>query len=99
MVKKQDAVKFLSNGPSDRMFWVHDGHSFSNIEGLANELHSMDDKTFKYHSNKEKKDFSNWVSEVIGDKKLASDIMKAKNRISAYKKVQARVASLKKAAK
>ena len=99
MVTKQEAIKYLSNAQQDRLFWVHDGHCVSNLEGLAGELHSMNDSTFKYHMNKEKKDFSNWINEVIGDKKLGSEFLKAKNRVSAFKKVHARVAVLKKKAK
>jgi|SRR3989344_3413022 len=99
MVTKQEAQGFLSNVAGDRLFWVNDGHTIANLEGLANELKSMDNKTFKHHVNKEKNDFSNWVNDVVGDKELASDLRKAKTKPAAMKKVQERVDFLKKKAK
>ena len=99
MVTKQEAQRYLSNVPGDRLFWANDGHTISNLEGLAKELKSMDNKTFKHHVNKEKSDFGNWVNDIIGDKELATDLIKAKTKPTALKKVQERVDFLKKKAK
>ena len=50
----------------------------------------MSDQTFAYHSNEIRKDFSHWVRDVIGDKKLAKDLEKASNREKAARIVEER---------
>lgn len=62
---------------------------------LESALKKMSDDTFRYHLNETKNDFSIWVKEVIGDEKLARDILKSQNRANALKSVTARVAWLK----
>ena len=47
----------------------------------------MSDETFYYHSNQEKRDFSNWVQDVIKDEKLARDLAKSENRLQAARRV------------
>lgn len=95
-VTRGDAERFLNDVPEEYQFWVNDGTTIKNIEQLADSLRNMDDQTFRYHSNNEKTDFSNWIRNVIGDEKLARDLVKNKNKISAYNKVRERLALLKK---
>jgi hypothetical protein len=54
----------------------------------------MTDETFAYHSNVEKKDFTNWVRDIIGDEKLAKDPEKATSRTQAAKQASSRVSFL-----
>ena len=49
---------------------------------------------FTYHVNKEKNDFKNWVSDVVGDKKLANDIDKPKSKEHILNKVNKRISQL-----
>lgn len=98
MVTKEEAVKYLSDAPAEHCFWVSDGHILKNLSELAGSLSQMDDGTYSYHANKEKNDFSKWVGDTIGDKKLANDLMSSKTRDSAVKKLNSRLAVLKKKA-
>ena len=54
----------------------------------------MTDETYGYHWNTEKKDFSNWVRDVIGDVELAKDLEEATSRSLASSQVTTRIASL-----
>jgi hypothetical protein len=54
----------------------------------------MPDEAFAFHSNAEKSDFSNWVRDVIGDEKLARDLIKSPNQMQAAKCVTTRIAFL-----
>ena len=71
---KEEAKKFLAKVPEECVFWCHDGRIFRDMQELAEALGNMTDETFAYHSNGEKKDFSQWVGDIIGDAKLAKDL-------------------------
>ena len=88
------ALKFLGDVPEDKVFYSHDGRILKNVSDLSIALGEMSDETFAYHSNTEKTDFSNWVKDVIGDEKLASDIQKSGSRLRAAKAVFDRIAFL-----
>lgn len=96
MVTKEEAKKYLSDVPTPQCFWVNNGPILKNLEELAGVLKELSNESFMHHVNKEKNDFSAWINEVIGDKKLANDLLSAKNRDSASKKVIKRIDSLKK---
>ena len=98
MVSREEARKYLNNAPSEHNFWVCDGSVLRNLDDLSNLLSHMNEETFSYHSNKDKNDFSNWITDILGDKKLAEELLKAKTRNLAMKKVKERVSMLKKRA-
>jgi len=54
---------------------------------------------FKHHVAPENNDFTNWINDVIGDKKLANDLKKANTKKSTIEKLKKRIQSLKKIAK
>lgn len=87
---------FLANVPEANRFWCHDGSVLSNLADLSKALATMGDDTFKYHSNREKSDFGNWVKDIIGDKQLALSLNRIKNRTVAAQKVSERLKSLSK---
>jgi len=93
-VTKQEAQRFLDNVPVEYVFHCCDGRSIQNLRGLRDTLADMADDIFVYHSTPSKSDFSNWAKDVIGDKKLASDLSKAKSRSQALNAVSRRVAFL-----
>ena len=95
MVTKEEAVKYLSDAPAEQCFWVSDGHVLKNLSELAGTLPQIDDNTYSYHANKEKNDFSKWVSDILGDKQLANDLLSSKTKNSAVKKLNSRLALLK----
>jgi hypothetical protein len=88
---KYDAQKFLAIVPEEYVFRCHDGRVLKNMQELEEALATMADETFAYHSNSEKKDFSNWVRDIIGDEKLAKDLENALDRNQAARIVASRV--------
>jgi hypothetical protein len=55
----------------------------------------MPEETFRYHSNETKTDFSNWVRDVIGDEKLARDLLGCAGAAQAAVSVRKRITWLK----
>jgi hypothetical protein len=94
-ITKAMALERLGDVPEDKRFWCHDGRYLKNLEELGAALEEMSDETFGYHSNEGKTDFSNWVRDVIGDEKLARDLLKATSPAQAAQSVSARVKFLK----
>jgi hypothetical protein len=94
MTLKEQAQKLLAKVPDEYVFRCQDGRILRDMKELAEALATMTDETFAYHSNAEKKDFSKWVRDVIGDEKLAKDLEKAGNRAQAAKQAATRVATL-----
>ena len=98
MVTKEEAKKYLSNVPDDRCFWVNNGPVLRNLAQLAKAISSMSNDTFSYHANNNKNDFSSWINDVVGYKKLAGEMASSKNRASALKKLMENLNYLKKRA-
>ena len=98
MVTKDEARGYLRDVAPEQCFWVNNGPILKNLDELANALQEISDDTYSHHVDSEKNDFSNWINDVIGDKKLANDLLSSKNKESVLKKVRNRVNSLKKTA-
>ncbi len=90
----QEARKFLASVPEEYVFWCRDDRVLRDMRELGEALTTMSDETFVYHSNAEKKDFSNWVRDIIGDKQLAKRLETTPNRIEAASEVANRLAAL-----
>ncbi len=90
-ISRIDAIRFLTNVPNDKAFWLKGGRILNNLRELQLELITMPDDIFTFHVNSEKNDFSNWVKDVIGDEKLAIDLKKAKNKIASANAVKRRI--------
>jgi hypothetical protein len=93
-VTKQDAEKLLANVLEEQVFWCSDGRIFRNMRDLSDGLANMSDETFAYHLNCDKSDFSNWLKDVIGDEKLARDLVNPITRQEAAERVNDRVTFL-----
>lgn len=98
MVTKEEARKYLSDASPEQCFWVNNGPVLKNIEELANYAPNMPNETFQHHVSNDKNDFSSWIKDVIGDRKLADELLSSKSRDSAVKKIRNRLNSLKKKA-
>lgn len=77
---------------------MNNGPVLKNVEELAAAMEGMGKDTYSYHANSNKNDFSNWIKEVIGDTKLANELLSSRNKDSALKKLRSRLNSLKKKA-
>ena len=93
---KDEAKKFLADVPEEHVFRCCDGSVFKNLQELKDGLDSMTDESFACHSNAEKKDFSNWVRDVIGDEKLATNLQNAATRAQAAKQIASKISTMKK---
>lgn len=90
----QEAEKLLADVPGENVFWCTDGRTMHNMQELAEALNTMTDDVFACHANQQKNDFSTWVREVIGDDRLADDLLRASSRTAATIVVTQRAASL-----
>jgi hypothetical protein len=88
----KDAERLLGNVASDYVFRCCDGSTIRSMQELKDALTLMSDETYSYHANLAKNDFSKWVRDVIGDQKLANDLLKSSGRAQAAKAVANRVA-------
>jgi hypothetical protein len=91
----KEARKILGNVSPQYCLWVMSGAILKNLNELARELERMNNQVFRYHVSRERNDFSRWIDEVFGDKKLATDIKKAKTKKQAYKILKSRLNELK----
>ncbi|MBI2868518.1 MAG: hypothetical protein HYX96_01680 [Chloroflexi bacterium] len=96
---KTTAAQYLADVARDAQFWCHDGRTFQNLGELQAALDSMTEDSFHYHVNEGKNDFSNWVSLVIGDQKLARDLRSSSTPAQAAGRVAERIAFLKERAR
>ena len=96
MTTKYEAKRYLCDVAPEQCFWVNNGPILKSIDDLSNELPNMSDETYRHHVCNGNNDFSKWVNNIIGDKKLANDLLSSKTKDSAMKKLNSRLAVLKK---
>jgi len=89
-ITKTQARKFLAPVPEQYVFWCNDGSLFRDLRELGGALAAMSDQTFAYHCNDVKKDFSNWIRDVVGDTSLARSLESANSRKQAASLVEDR---------
>jgi len=78
-----------AEGPA--RFWAKDGRILSDLKDLKNALEEMAEETYAYHVNKSRNDFAKWTEEVLKNKKVATELKKAKNKLGALKKVASEI--------
>lgn len=82
----------LRQDAGDKSFRLVDGIIIHNVEELRERFLNVPSQHYNHHVNKEKNDFSNWIRDVYGDKKLAKLILKAKTPLEAAKSIRKRLA-------
>ncbi|HVO66657.1 MAG TPA: hypothetical protein VMT12_09250 [Syntrophales bacterium] len=70
------------------VFYFHNGQTADTIRTLIKVLENLDEDTFKYHCNKDKNDFFNWLSTGLNDAKAAAAIETAKTRKTMLNKLK-----------
>jgi hypothetical protein len=93
-ITEREAQKYLSQVPEPNVFWCNDGSVFRDIKELKEALAIMSDHTFSYHCNDSKRDFSNWIRDIVGDEKLAKNLESVSGRQQAFKVVEERCSLL-----
>jgi len=58
-------------------FHLCNGKVVSSVKELYDEIHHMTEDVFGHHVTADRNDFSNWVKDVFGEKKLSQNIAKA----------------------
>jgi len=71
----------LEDVPQDKVFRFNNGSSARNIYELQAQIKSLSQAQFEEHSNPSKDDFVRWVIEVVGDRRLAESLKKAKTKL------------------
>ena len=77
----------LKDVKPENCFWINNGLIVRNIYELVTALQNIDAKTFDYHVNKDKNDFSEWVKGTLNDNELAEDLLKTTNRKKIIKRI------------
>lgn len=60
--------------------WLSDGRVIRTIEDLYKAVKNMKEKIFNEHVDKNRNEFAEWVSEILGQEKLAGELANAPNR-------------------
>jgi len=81
---------------SEQAFWTCNGFIVYNLYDLLDALKKMDNPSFKFHVNQNKNDFSEWIGGVLGEKKLAKQLLRVKTQKTTILKIEAHMKSLKK---
>jgi len=82
----------------DHYFYLNNNLPIKSLCELSEHLKEMDKESFKQHVNEEKNDFSEWVSNTIGDKTLGRKMMELSEQDEMSKAVEVRVDYIKKRA-
>ena len=88
---QEDAQRVLRHVPEEKRFYAHDGKILSNIFELKAALEKISRACYSYHVNEEKNDFARWVREVLGDDKLAKDLVRTPAQKDASRLVADRI--------
>jgi len=62
------------------VFYFHNGQAADTVPTLIKVLETLDEDTFRYHCNKDKNGFFNWLSTGLNDTKAAAAIKRARTR-------------------
>ena len=78
-MKKKNKIVLLNTEP-DKKFWLTDGRVIKNLFELSRAFEEMSEQTYSHHANDAKNDFSNWVSGVFNEQRLAKRLGEARTK-------------------
>lgn len=96
-ISLERARKYLADVDPKESFFMEDGRVIRNLHELVDILEHINPKSFSYHVNSHKNDFSNWVQYVVGDIELAFEMTKTKDRQKMEDIVSARIKEIEEA--
>lgn len=88
------STSFLRDVHPDNVLKIKSGTVVKNLYDLANELSLIDEETFKYHVNRQKNDFYEWIYHIVRDDHLARVFAQIKDRRMMFAAVEKRVKDL-----
>ncbi|MBI3050899.1 hypothetical protein HYY74_00395 [Candidatus Woesearchaeota archaeon] len=94
-----EARRILARVPLNVSFWLCTNEQLKSLDELSRALGRVTDEVFRYHVNRDKNDFENWIREIINDRELAREISRIKTRDTLVRKITERVEELRKAVK
>ncbi len=90
----QEAERLLARVPDQVSFWLCTNQKLFSLRELSAALETISDETFRYHVNRDKNDFENWIRDIIQDRELAREISRIKTRETLTRKITDRVSAL-----
>lgn len=63
-VKPAEARRILSKVRPEKSFWLCTGQELRNLEEVARAIGEIDNDVFRYHVNRDKNDFEQWIRDV-----------------------------------
>lgn len=90
----EEAKRILGRVPEGVSFWLCTNKKLFSLRELSSELDEISDETFRYHVNRDKNDFENWIRDIIQDRELAREISRIKTKETLTRKIQERVEEL-----
>jgi len=81
--KKKATKESLVIAADHESFWVTNGQILNSLVALHNALDEMEKEVYRFHTDKAKNDFANWVDVVLKDTSCAKELLKAKTAKSA----------------
>ncbi|MBI2866036.1 MAG: hypothetical protein HYX99_01575 [Chloroflexi bacterium] len=89
-----DVFRLLADVPQEKRFWCQDGRVLGNIQELESALPNLSPDAWQHHTGQGRNDFANWVRDVIGDSRLAADLLKSPTPGAAAQAIRARITQL-----
>lgn len=87
-VRDADKRRPMVSAYNEKCFWVHNGPVLSNLKDLLRAFNYMTETQFFHHVNRERNDFSLWVSGVLLDDECAKALLKANTPAKAAQTVE-----------
>jgi|SRR3989344_383250 len=95
-ISPAEANRILGKVPEQVSFWLCTNQKLFSLRELSAILMDVGDEVFRYHVNRDKNDFENWIRDVIQDRELAREIARIKTKETLNRKISDRVEQLSK---
>src|SRR3989338_8304837 len=93
-ISPAEANRILGKVPEQVSFWLCTNQKLFSLRELSAILTNVGDEVFRYHVNRDKNDFENWIRDVIQDRELAREISRIKTKETLNRKISDRVEQL-----
>ena len=75
--------RVLKSVDESRAFYLQNGKKLTSLLEFAKELERMDDNLFRNHVNSDRNDFSKWIEDVFGERKLSRRLNEVSDKTDA----------------
>lgn len=93
-MKKFDPKNILSDSPPNKIFKFRHGLFARNLYELLHQIENTEEHILTADSGSYFKDFANWISDVLRDKKLARQLRKVHTKAVCVSKIKRRIKQL-----